>query len=79
MMRMRPKKANYCNVSWVLLAIAVIVALTGCALLVWGFVLDPQGEIHRSVLIAFAEALIYVGCTPWAIFYLNHRKSKDKE
>lgn len=73
------KECNtYCNVSWTLLVIAVIVALTGCALLVWGFIIDPQGEIHRSVLVAFGEAMIYVGFTPWAIYYLN-KKSRNQE
>lgn len=65
------------HVSFTLLVIAVLVALVGCGLLVWGFILDPQGEIHRSVLIAFAEALIYVGCTPCAVYYLNKKERKD--
>lgn len=62
--------------NWMLLLTALIVALVGCGLLTWGFVIDPKGEIHRSVLIAFAEALIYVGFTPWAIFYLEGKRRK---
>ena len=33
----------------------------GCALLACGFIAQPLGEIHHSVLIAFGEILTFSG------------------
>lgn len=40
---------------------AVAVTATGCGLLIAGFVVDPPGEIHQSVLIGFGECLTFAG------------------
>lgn len=40
---------------------AVAVTLTGCALLMAGFIVAPSGEIHQSVLIGFGECLTFAG------------------
>lgn len=33
----------------------------GCGLLIAGFVVPPEGEIHSSVLVAFGEILTFAG------------------
>ena len=56
---------------WVAAALTVV----GCGLLVAGFVVDPAGEIHNSVLVAFGEILTFVG----SLFGIDyHYKSKNK-
>lgn len=56
---------------WVAAALTVV----GCGLLVAGFVVDPTGEIHNSVLVAFGEILTFVG----SLFGIDyHYKSKNK-
>lgn len=37
------------------------VVLAGTGVLISGFIVNPSGEIHTSVLIAFGEALLYGG------------------
>ena len=40
---------------------AIVMCAFGCALLVAGFVTQPVGEIHHSLLIAFGEILTFSG------------------
>ncbi|WP_418671907.1 hypothetical protein [Alistipes putredinis] len=47
---------------------AVGLVVVGCGLLIAGFVIAPQGEIHHSVLVAFGEALSFAG----AIFGIDY-------
>jgi hypothetical protein len=56
---MEPK--NIRNDSAVQLFVAVMVTVCGCALLVAGFVVDPAGEIHQSVLVGFGECMTFAG------------------
>jgi hypothetical protein len=42
------------------LYIATILTVAGCLLLVGGFLVDPKGEIHSSVLVAFGEIMTFV-------------------
>ena len=46
---------------WFQLAVAAAVTACGCGLLVAGFVVEPPGQIHQSVLIGFGECLTFVG------------------
>lgn len=55
--------------------IALIVALVGLALTIEGFILEPPGQIHHSVLIYFGECLVFIGCVPVIEYYT---KDKDK-
>ena len=43
------------------LGIAVVLVTAGLVLLFCGFWLDPQGEIHNSVLVAFGECCTFAG------------------
>lgn len=40
---------------------AIFLILVGCVLLITGFLVPPQGQIHNSVLIAFGEILTFSG------------------
>ena len=56
------------------LIIAAIVVLGGMVLLHVGIQIDPKGEIHETVLVAFGEAATFAGSI-LGIDY--HYKSKD--
>ena len=43
------------------LSTAIGLCAFGCIMLVAGFVIQPVGEIHHSVLIAFGEILTFSG------------------
>ena len=55
---------------------AVVMCSFGSALLVAGFVTQPVGEIHQSVLIAFGEILTFSGSL---IGIDYHYKYQNKE
>lgn len=40
---------------------ALVVTALGCCLLIAGFIVEPPGEIHQSVLIGFGECLTFAG------------------
>lgn len=48
---------------------AIGLVLTGCGLLIAGFIIQPPGEIHNSVLVAFGETSTFAG----ALFGINYR------
>lgn len=43
------------------LSAAIVVIALGCGLLVAGFIVEPPGQIHQSVLIGFGECLTFAG------------------
>lgn len=43
------------------LIMACILTLSGIVLLFCGFWIDPEGEVHQSVLVAFGEAMTFAG------------------
>lgn len=45
----------------------------GCGLLIAGFTVPPEGEIHASVLVAFGEILTFAGAL-FGIDYCYKRK-----
>lgn len=40
---------------------AVLLTLSGIVLLFSGFWVDPAGEVHQSVLVAFGEVMTFAG------------------
>lgn len=40
---------------------ACLVTLGGMILLFWGCSIDPEGQIHDSLLVAFGEAMTFAG------------------
>lgn len=54
---------------------AVALLAVGSGLLIAGFIVPPEGEIHSSVLVAFGEILTFVG----ALLGIDvHYKNKNK-
>lgn len=49
-----------------------MLATVGTAILVAGFIVNPRGEIHSSVLIAFGECITFVV----AVFGIDYRRPK---
>lgn len=40
---------------------ACLLTVSGIVLLFCGFWVDPEGEVHQSVLVAFGEAMTFAG------------------
>lgn len=57
------------NLLQVKLHITYILVIVGCCLLIAGLLIEPRGEIHNSVLIAFGEILTFVG----SVFGLKYK------
>ena len=62
--------------SLIQLITAAVLALVGMMLLFCGMYIDPAGEIHETVLVAFGEALTFSGSV-MGIDY--HYKSKSND
>ncbi|MBQ4394474.1 MAG: hypothetical protein II825_04175 [Paludibacteraceae bacterium] len=60
------------------LIIAALVVLGGMSLLHIGIQIDPEGEIHETVLVAFGEAATFAGSI-MGIDYHYKRKSRNNE
>ena len=56
---------------------AAILAIIGMVLLFCGLYIDPQGEIHETVLVAYGEVLTFSGSL-MGIDY-RYRKVKGKK
>ena len=62
--------------SLIQLLTAAVLALVGMILLFCGMYIDPAGQIHETVLVAFGEALTFSGSV-MGIDY--HYKSKSND
>lgn len=62
--------------AWLQLSAAVVLIVVGCSLLVAGFVIQPQGEIHHSVLVAFGEILTFTGSLFGLDYHYKYRKDQ---
>ena len=56
------------------LIIAALVVLGGLALLFYGAHVDPKGEIHDSLLVAFGEAATFAGSLLGIDYYYKKRQ-----
>ena len=54
------------------LLIAALVVIGGLVLLYIGIQIDPAGEIHESVLVAFGEAATFAGSLLGIDYYYKH-------
>lgn len=59
------------------LCCAVFLVLIGCALLIAGFIVDPMGIIHGSVLTAFGETCTFAGALFGLEYRYNYRWYRD--
>ena len=57
---------------------AAVLSLGGLVLLFCGAFIDPQGEIHESLLVAFGEVMTFSGSL-MGIDYHYKQKSKDND
>ena len=57
---------------------AAILSLGGLALLFCGVCIDPQGEIHESLLIGFGEVATFAGALFGIDYTYKHKYSHDK-
>lgn len=56
---------------------ACIVTLGGMILLFWGCSIDPQGQIHDSLLVAFGEAMTFAGALFGVDYTYRFRQGKQ--
>ena len=61
--------------SLIQLIIAALLSLAGIALLFVGTLLDPQGQIHESLLVAFGEIATFAG----SIIGIDYHSKKKVE
>ena len=59
------------------LIIAALVALGGMVLLHVGIQIDPAGEIHETVLVAFGEAATFAGAIMGVDYAYRHRGPRE--
>jgi hypothetical protein len=61
------------------LIIAALVVLGGLALLFYGAHVDPKGEIHDSLLVAFGEAATFAGSILGIDYSYRRRQKGDPQ
>ena len=59
------------------LIIAALVVLGGMSLLHIGIQIDPEGEIHETVLVAFGEAATFAGSIMGIDYHYKKRNQND--
>ena len=59
------------------LIIAALVVIGGLVLLHVGIQIDPAGEIHETVLVAFGEAATFAGSLLGVDYYYKHRGPRE--
>lgn len=57
---------------------AVLLVIVGCGLLIAGFIVDPLGVIHSSVLTAFGETCTFAGAL-FGIDYTYRYKMRNRK
>ena len=63
--------------SLIQLLTAATLALVGMMLLFCGMYIDPAGEIHETVLVAFGEALTFSGSIMGIDYHYRERNNHD--
>ena len=56
---------------------AVVLSLGGLIMLFCGIYIDPQGQIHETLLVAFGETATFAGAL-FGIDYTYRQKNKDE-
>ncbi len=59
------------------LIIAALVVIGGMVLLHVGIQIDPAGEIHETVLVAFGEAATFAGSIMGIDYHYKNRNNND--
>ena len=61
------------------LIIAALVVLGGMSLLHIGIQIDPEGEIHETVLVAYGEILTFAGSLMGIDYHYKHKNNNRNE
>ena len=61
------------NIQLIQLIIAAILSIGGLVLLFCGVFIEPQGQIHESLLVAFGETATFSGSLFGIDYYYKHR------
>lgn len=56
---------------------AAVLALAGLILLFCGLYIDPRGEIHETVLVAYGEILTFAGSLMGIDYHYRNRNNSD--
>ena len=56
---------------------AAFLAIIGMVLLFCGMYIDPQGEIHETVLVAYGEVLTFSGSLMGIDYHYKNRNNND--
>ncbi len=61
------------NIQLIQLIIAAVLSIGGLVLLFCGVFIEPQGQIHESLLVAFGETATFSGSLFGIDYYYKHR------
>lgn len=58
---------------------SIVLVAFGCILIMMGFWIQPQGEIHPSVLAAFGEVLTFAGAVIGVDYSYKYKSERDNK
>ena len=61
------------------LIMSVLLVAFGCILILAGFIVNPTGEIHPSVLTAFGEILTFAGAVIGVDYNYKYKSEKSNK
>lgn len=64
------------TISYIFAALALVV---GFGLTITGFIIDPQGEIHDSVLFVLGQCLVFAGAVCGISLHVNNSMARLKQ
>lgn len=70
------KKIDRETLSYIFAAVALFV---GFGLTIAGFIIDPQGEIHDSVLFVLGQCLVFAGAVCGISLHVNNSMKRLKQ
>lgn len=65
--------------NYIQLIIGTILTISGIVLLFLGFIVEPTGEIHNSVLIAFGEVSTFAGALIGVDYHYRYNFTRKKD
>ena len=58
---------------------SIVLVAFGCILVALGFIVQPTGEIHPSVLTAFGEILTFAGAVIGVDYNYKYKSERDNK
>jgi len=56
---------------------AAVLAIGGMIMLFCGMYIDPQGQIHETLLVAFGEVMTFAGSLMGIDYHYRRKETKD--